>query len=244
MPRLLDYSHQDPAWNLAIDEALLVEADAQRLPTVLRLWEFAQPVVVLGRGSKWASEVHADYCQDQQIPILRRCSGGATVMGGPGCLMYSLTIDLRTNPKLRVLDQMHQYVMRAVLDSVLAVVPKEEHSQLSIQGICDLTYQGRKFSGNSVRICRQHVLYHGTILYRVDLDLIARCLAMPPRQPEYRNQRSHERFLVNIPVEPLGLRAALGETFAAEHPLTELPLAQIDDLVRSRYGSQAWNLRH
>ena len=58
------------------------------------------------------------------------------------------------------------YVMQRVLAALQQQIP-----EVAFQGTCDLTWQNRKFSGNSLRIARGHLLYHGTMLYRVDLDL-------------------------------------------------------------------------
>ena len=58
----------------------------------IRVWQFDQPVVVLGRSSRVADEVNREVCEQHGIPLHRRSSGGATVLGGPGCLMYSVVL--------------------------------------------------------------------------------------------------------------------------------------------------------
>lgn len=251
MPQLLERSLDSPASNLALDEALLLAAEADEIPPVLRLWQFASPTVVVGRGSKATEEVQLDHCRSQQIPILRRCSGGATVMGGPGCLMYSLVIDLRPNPHLRQLNHLHSHVMQRVLAGVQKSVDSDQKEALQFQGICDLTYQNRKFSGNSLRITRHHVLYHGTILLASDLGLIAECLATAPRQPTYRQERSHRDFITNVPANANSLRTHLAKEFEAQEPLCKehepLPNTleeRVRKLTAERYGQESWTLRH
>ena len=49
-------------------------------------------MVVIGRSSRTADEVDLEYCRAEGIPVLRRCSGGAAVVVGPGCLMYSVVL--------------------------------------------------------------------------------------------------------------------------------------------------------
>jgi len=74
-------------------KALLEEAEAAGRPTeTLRFWEAGHPFVVLGRSSRLAAEVHGDACRSLGIPVLRRPSGGAAVVTGPGCLMYALVL--------------------------------------------------------------------------------------------------------------------------------------------------------
>ena len=69
------------------------------------------------------------------------------------------------------------------------------------RGTSDLALGGRKFSGNSARCRRNHLLYHGTLLYNFPLELIERCLAMPPRMPDYREGRPHEQLRHELAVD-------------------------------------------
>ncbi|QDV61794.1 lipoate--protein ligase family protein [Crateriforma conspicua] len=235
-----------PRGQLAMDEAVLNLADASRHPPALRTWQFDRPVVVLGRSSKWAVEVDHGYCDRQNIPVLRRVTGGASVVGGAGCLMYSVVISLEEHPHLRHVDAAHEYVIRRVLTAVQRQQPDAQW-----QGICDLTWQNKKFSGNSLRITRGHLLYHGTILHAADLDQIASCLAVAPRQPEYRQGRRHRQFITNVPCEPSRLAEDLANEFSAHQSLTvatddssDPRVAMTDQLRRERYDSDAWHQRH
>src|SRR5262245_44354777 len=100
-----------PANNVCFDEALLELAEAGELPgETLRLWESRDFAVVLGKSSD-VSEIHAELCEAESVPVLRRVSGGAPVVLGPGCLMYALVLDRRTRPELRGVDGAHDLVM-------------------------------------------------------------------------------------------------------------------------------------
>ncbi|HJT30886.1 MAG TPA: hypothetical protein VJ783_02385, partial [Pirellulales bacterium] len=86
---LLELTLPTPAENLALDEALLDEAEqhaAAGTGECLRLWEPAHRLVVVGRSSCVSTEVRTDFCRRQGLPILRRSSGGAAIVSGPGCL--------------------------------------------------------------------------------------------------------------------------------------------------------------
>ena len=100
--RYLDLTLPGPAENLALDEALLEEAESTGMPLeTLRLWEAPQHAVVIGRSSHMAAEVRGDVCRELNVPVLRRISGGAAVVVGPGCLMYAVVLSLRLRPHLR-----------------------------------------------------------------------------------------------------------------------------------------------
>lgn len=230
----------DPKDHLALDEALLVEAEQGRGSDALRVWEFTRHVVVAGRGTPVSREIDRATCQSCGIPILRRCSGGASVVGGPGCLMYSLVLGFERRDALRRIDVAHQYVMTRVLQALRRQVPDAQ-----FQGTCDLTWQNRKCSGNSLRIARRHLLYHGTILYDFDLSWIGRCLKEAPRQPEYRQGRDHLSFTGNVPIDPQDFAADLGAIFGAEGRTdAESFRARISQLRQQRYDDPAWHFRH
>jgi lipoate-protein ligase A len=261
MTALLEWSEREPAVNLAIDEALLEAADAwqqQRqlvsdetaatveqhdVAEVLRLWEFAGPTVVIGRGSKIADEANLPFCDEHAIPVLRRCSGGAAIMAGPGCLMYSLVLSLIQRPHLRQIDEAHRFVMGQLAISIGRRLPG-----VTVQGACDLTWQNRKFSGNSLRIARNYLLYHGTLLYQADLETIASALGTPPRIPDYRHNRDHRAFITNVPLDREALMDSAQEAFltAVSPRLTveDIPWPRVQGLMESRYGRRDWHYRH
>src|SRR5438552_10259287 len=127
-----------PAENLASDEALLDLAEEGFTDDVLRVWEPVQYFVVLGYGNKAAAEVNLPFCQRHTIPVLRRCTGGGTVLQGPGCLNYSLVLRLaRAAPpdsiaaaNASVLHR-HQAALAALLR---APVEMRGHTDLAMRG--------------------------------------------------------------------------------------------------------------
>lgn len=232
-----------PDVNLAVDETLLLMADEGLIGPTLRTWAFTEPTVVLGRSSKVDRETDRSFCQSRSIEIYRRCSGGASIVGGPGCLMYSVVLSLSDHPQARKIDAAHRLVMTRVLAAVQRQLP-----EVQLQGVCDLTWRDRKFSGNALRITRGHVLYHGTILHGADVDLIAQCLDFAPRQPDYRKGRPHGDFVTNAPLEPLVLSHDLGLEFnvspQSSSVSSESILTRARDLAAGRYSQPDWRFRH
>jgi lipoate-protein ligase A len=236
--RLLDLTLPTPEENLALDEALLDEAEsAGRATETLRLWEPAAPMVVVGRSSHVADEVHVDVCRKRGIPIFRRTSGGAAILTGPGCLMYAVVLSCRLRPALRAVDHAHQFVLDRIASAIRPHVP-----EVCLRGISDLAIADSKFSGNSIRAKRDHLLYHGTLLYNFPVDLISDCLRMPSRQPDYRRGRPHAAFVTNLPVGAAVIRSALTETWNVGDLLPEWPRELVGRLVATRYSRDGWNL--
>jgi lipoate-protein ligase A len=236
--RLLDLTLPTPQENLALDDALLDEAEqTAHSRETLRLWQPQAPLVVVGRSSQVRGEVWHERCHRERIPILRRSSGGAAIVTGPGCLMYSLVLSLRDRPALRAIDQAHHFVLTTLVEALRPFGVAAEHC-----GTSDLAVEGRKFSGNSLRLRREHLLYHGTLLYDFRLDLITACLRTPPRQPDYRAGRAHEAFVGNLPLPAASLRAAISGAWPIDERTVDWPRARVATLVAEKYLRVEWNL--
>ena len=234
--RYLDLTLPTAVENLALDEALLDETEASETPDeTLRLWEPRQPMVVVGRSSQFGVEVRLDACRTLGIPVLRRPSGGAAIVAGPGCLMYALVLSYRLHPQLRILSEAHRWVLGTLAAALRAFAPG-----IKCQGTSDLAIGGRKFSGNSARCRRSHLLYHGTLLYDFPLELVERCLTMPPRMPDYREGRPHESFITNLPLRPETIRKALIDAFGAGEFRVSWPDRRTAQLVAEKYSLPEW----
>jgi lipoate-protein ligase A len=237
--KLLDLTLDTPPENLALDDALLEEAEAGGVPAeVLRVWESPDPCVVVGRSSRVSEEVNILECQRDNVAVLRRCSGGAAIVAGPGCLMYAVVLSYELRPQLRMISEAHQFVLQRIRRSLQHCAPL-----VRCQGTSDLTLEQRKFSGNSLRCKRTHLLYHGTLLYDFPLDAISRYLLHPPRQPDYRQDRVHNAFVANLDVPRDALRDALIDNWQTEGPLDDWPRARTRELVAARYAQPSWNCR-
>lgn len=236
--KLLDLTSTSPAENLAIDEALLEAAEATpNHPEVFRLWEPVEPLVVIGRSSPIKTEVNLPFCRSNHIPVLRRCSGGQSIVTGPGCLMYAVLLDYRIRPELRMLEVAHRFVMTRIKQSV-----ENLGVHVNIDGTSDLTLNGCKFSGNALRCKRNFLIYHGTLLVDFDLALIQKCLGTPIREPEYRQKRSHLDFLTQLPVEKSRLREELASVWQASDSFKTLSQNDVDEL-KAKYQSESWTFK-
>ena len=256
--KLLELTLPTPEENLALDEALLDQAEAdESCSEVLRLWEPEAPMVVVGRSSKLAQEVKADECRRRGIPVLRRSSGGTSIVAGPGCLMYAVILSLKERPELRAIDQAHRFVLDHLAAALAPLIPhvrcrgtsdlvlSEQEKCPPVAGVsCDQdtkASEALKVSGNSVRVKRDWLLYHGTLLYNFPIELIEACLPMPPREPDYRGGRSHRQFVANLPVSRDDLRKAMIAGWQAHEPLEDWPRERTADLINQRYGLASWH---
>jgi lipoate-protein ligase A len=178
---------------------------------------------------------------------LRRCSGGGTVLQGPGCLNYTLVLRITDDGPLRTIGQSNQFIMehnRAAIESLFRTFNLQPSTfNLSIGGHTDLVIGGRKFSGNSQRRRKNFLLFHGTFLLDFDLPLIGELLQMPSKQPDYRRNRAHGEFLVNLKAPADQLKNALNKAWNASEELHDFPKQETHRLAVEKYSTAGWNSR-
>ena len=199
---------------MAMDEALLLSPGVT-LP-VLRVYRWCVPALTFGYFLPYAEAEAAAAGR----PVMRRWTGGGIVEHGED-LTWSLIVPASSPvSRLRPLASygaIHAAVAEAMADSGISVRQVPLESPAPAGGLCmtapapgDLLVRGRKVAGAGQRRSRHGLLHQGTI-----------CGVPLP-----------EDF-------PDRLAAALSETvvlFAAG----DLPLAGVDSLVASRYGTNGW----
>lgn len=239
----VDVTYKTLAENVALDEVLLDYVEQSTADTdppipdgILRFWEMDSPGVVLGRASRTDQEVDLAACLRDEVPVVRRVSGGCAVMTGPGCLMYTLVMRKTATPELASPDRAHRWILDRMVHALSTPSLLVERC-----GTSDLAVGGRKFSGNSMRIQRQSVMYHGTLLYNFQIPILDQYLPMPPREPEYRRNRSHSEFVCNIPECVSNIRDRVRAIWNCHIPCALSVDAKLQELVDCRYARNEWN---
>jgi len=196
---VLFWSAPTVAENIALDESMARSAfsTGRRL---LRFWWGGPPAVVMGSSERAEQSVDSEACTRLGVDILKRCTGGGTVLQTSGVLNYSLVTPAPDHLDLMAGFRQGTDLVRALLDAfgVVGVV----------QGTCDVAVAGRKISGNAQARRWKSLLVHGTLLVDFDLELAEKVLPHPPREPEYRQARRHRDFLVTL--RALGIQADRG----------------------------------
>ncbi len=234
-----DLTLPTPEENLACDEVLLDLCEAGEIGELLRLWEPIQYFVVLGYANRTETEINLPFCRQHTIPILRRCTGGGTVLQGPGCLNYSLILRLDSGRPVQSITSTNEFILARNQRALAALL----QAPVEQQGQTDLALGGLKFSGNAQRRRGQCLLFHGAFLLDLDLSLMEQALPLPARQPRYRLDRSHTDFLVNLKLPAHLLKAALRKTWEAADLLSEIPFDCISQLAQEKYAREEWTLK-
>jgi lipoyl(octanoyl) transferase len=83
----------EAAWNMALDEELFESVYAENAP-VLRLYLWERPAITLGRFQNVARTIYCDEAARQDIPLVRRITGGRGILHGSDltiCLTASVS---------------------------------------------------------------------------------------------------------------------------------------------------------
>ena len=187
---------KNPWKNLSTEEYFLTQYEKKAGHIYLLFYENFTSVV-LGRSLRLEEEV---FPQKSDIPVLRRMSGGGSVLHFPGNLNYSLFLSLDEFPEFFPVQASYQLILDSLCKRFV-----QKGFFVQRNGLSDLCVVqkgiARKISGNSQARKRGYLMHHGTFLYQPNQrQRIAYYLKMPPKQPEYREGRGHNDFMICTPL--------------------------------------------
>jgi len=184
------------AGNLAMDDAAARSAAATGLRR-LRFWWGGPAAVVMGSSERPEQVVDAEACARLGVDVLKRSTGGGSVLQTGDVLNYSLVIPapVSLDPKPGFRSGLN------LIRTILAAFGIEGRPE----GTSDVAVGDRKISGNAQARRWGAVLVHGTLLVDFDHDLADAVLRHPPREPSYRRGRSHRDFLTTLRTLGVGL---------------------------------------
>lgn len=218
--RLLPYAVADPAWNMAVDGALVHHATT---PT-LRLYGWDPPAVSLGRFQPGRADL-GDLL-DAGLPVVRRMTGGGAIVHWHE-LTYSVTLPA-DHPLVSCSTRESYAALHAPIKEALGAVgvdasAREESSDGPDPVLCfhrvtalDLVVGGLKLVGSAQRRAHGRVLQHGSIV-----------LAANPLQPGTAALDA----VLGRPVMPEELADAIIRAF--DGPLGGLKTGQLSDVERA-----------
>jgi lipoate-protein ligase A len=246
--RLLDTGPAPGPYTAALDEAIGRSRAAGDVPDTLHFYRRRPPAVTLGYSLDAAREVDMDYCRRNGIDIVRRLSGGGAIFTDDRQLVWSFTTrDLLPSSVPASLE----VVCTAIAQGLSSLGAPAVFAPVN-----DVLVNGRKVSGSAQLRKWGVVLTHGTVLVDADPDEMFRALRVPAPKLEKRALNAATDRVTTLRAElgrlpPMdevkgavvaGLCAAFGAVAVPGAP-SEKEKALAEALVRSRYGSDGWNLR-
>lgn len=173
-----------------LDERLVSSVKNRKKP-LLVCYPYHETTIVAGRSSKIEKEIRLDKAVNDGIPIQRRKGGGCAVVLSPGnlivCVSFPARGFLNIGPLFR---RSTQWLVRGLHRIGFKDVYQD--------GISDIVIQNRKVGGTCFYRTKGVAYFSASLLVNADLTLIPKYLHMPPRQPDYRNNRQHSDFVFNL----------------------------------------------
>jgi lipoate-protein ligase A len=151
----------DPYLNIAAEEYFVKQATED----MCMIWVSGRSVII-GKHQNAFAEINYPYVRENNIPVIRRISGGGAVYHDQGNVNF--TFIKKTN-KINPVDfkQFTSVIVKFIESLGIEVAINKRNS---------LFAGSLKFSGHAEHIFHDRVLHHGTILFNTDLDVLQNCL--------------------------------------------------------------------
>ena len=242
---------RQPVMQMAMDQALNDAVAQGRLPPTLRIWNWSAPAVILGRFQSLSREVHVERARSLGFTLVRRCTGGGTMVIQPDrAITYSLYLPLDFVKGTDLIDSYR------ICDYWLVRGLRMQGIQAGWQGMNDIASPRGKMGGAAQRRLPSGargpggLLHHTTLSYSVDADLMAQVLNVDPEK--FRDKAVTS---VRSRVDPIDRQTTLSRQSLIDALLDTLPSLVADlhisspapeveqrarTLARQRYGREEW----
>jgi lipoate-protein ligase A len=242
--RLVEIEELDPYLALAGEEVALNSIGSGGDP-IIRFWSWSRKAATIGSFQMLEDEIYADRCMRDDIPVIRRISGGGAMYHVPGNeFVFSLTAPPGVIDRdiARSYDQILSPIVSGLKDIGVEAVIADNN----------LMVRRFKISGSSQRRRKRAVLHHGTILYTADQEEMLKYIKGDKVIPSGKGTCSNYRPVAGI--SDLSDRSFSEVYRIVRESLLERKEYRVDDwtdaemsealrLVREKYGKDEWTLK-
>ena len=181
--RFLINNCTDAAFNLALEELLTREFPEE----FLMLWRNSSAVIV-GKNQNTFAEVNAEFASQNCVQVIRRMTGGGAVYHDLGNVNYSLLITER-HPGADSFARFAQPVVETLQKMGLPAL---------FSGRNDIEVEGKKISGSAQCCVKDRTLFHGTLLFDANMEMLSKVLNPSKMKMESKGVRSVRARVANL----------------------------------------------
>lgn len=270
--RLLNTGFSSPAYNMAVDEAILLSHSRGLVPPTVRFFGWNPPTLSIGYFQRATQEIDLDALRAQGLGFVRRPTGGRAVLHDKE-LTYSVIVSedypnmpSSINESYRVLSMgllegFRELGLHAEMVTLGEEAEKKKYESMS--SACfdtpswyELVVEGRKIAGSAQT--RQHhtILQHGSILLDLDIEQLFSVLVFSSDRIRHFMKEQFKEKAVSIKdvsgrlVSYEEARQAFAAGFArglginlVPSELTPEELELVEQLVRDKYATDSWNYK-
>lgn len=164
----------------------LLDDDAMQTSMV---WQPDKSYVVLGASNRPEEVLHTEQVVRDGITVMKRPSGGQTVMLTQGNLVIAAVYPHSLQPK-NLFNEINASIIEAI--EAAGVVG------LSLRGISDIAIGNKKILGSAMYRTRDKLLYHAVLNVGEPATTFEKYLRHPGKEPDYREGRKHSDFVTSL----------------------------------------------
>ncbi|EWH21154.1 lipoate--protein ligase family protein [Bacillus haynesii] len=271
--RFIDSGRQDPAFNMALDEALLYWHSENKIPPTIRFYGWNPPTLSVGYFQNIEKEINLDAVKKHGLGFVRRPTGGRGVLHDQE-LTYSVIVSEEHPEMPKTVTEAYRVISEGILEGFRELgldayfaIPRTEKEKQSLKNprssVCfdapswyELVVEGRKVAGSAQTRQKGVILQHGSILLDLDEDKLFDLFI-------YKNDRLRERMQRNFKQKAVAINELTKDKVTIEeaseafkkgfekglnihlepYELTEEETEFVADLAKTKYAADEWNYR-
>ncbi|MDN4074719.1 lipoate--protein ligase family protein [Fictibacillus terranigra] len=269
----IDSGNCDPAYNMALDEALLTWHSEGKIPPVIRFYGWNPATLSIGYFQKAEMEINLEAVEKYGLGFVRRPTGGRGVLHDQE-LTYSVIVTEEHPNMPKSVTEAYRVISEGILqgfrnlglDAYFAI-PRTEEEKAGLKNprsaVCfdapswyELVVEGRKVAGSAQTRQKGVILQHGSILLDLDEDKLFDLFLYSSERVRARMQKAFKNKAVAMnqlretPVTQeeakKAFRAGFEEGLQLDlkpYTLTGEQEKEVEQIAESRYRSKEWTFR-
>lgn len=155
------------------------------------VWIPDKTYIILGASNQPEESLFAEKVIQDQITVMKRSSGGQTVLLTPNNLIISIVFD--SKKKLQPKE-----IFNRTNATIILAMEEAGIKGLSLNGISDIAISGKKILGSAMYQNKDLLLYHAVLNLGEPASTFEKYLKHPVKEPDYRNGRKHADFVSSL----------------------------------------------
>ncbi|MFC7370428.1 biotin/lipoate A/B protein ligase family protein [Fictibacillus iocasae] len=269
----VDSGNCDPAFNMALDEALLNWHSEGKIPPVIRFYGWNPATLSIGYFQRVEKEIDMDAVKKHNLGFVRRPTGGRGVLHDQE-LTYSVIVSEEHPEMPASVTEAYRVISEGIKDGfnllgleTYFAIPRTDEEKEGLKNprsaVCfdapswyELVVEGRKVAGSAQTRQKGVILQHGSILLEIDEDKLFDVFKYPSERVRERLQQNFRKKAVAVnalrsePVTINEAKAAFKAGFEkglnielVPFELSEDQLKEVYELAQNRYRSEEWTYK-
>ncbi len=155
------------------------------------LWIPNKSYIVLGASNNAKDAVNEEPTLQDNVTVLKRRTGGQTVVLTPNNLIISAVITDESVMKPK-------NVFNRFNDHIIGAIEKNHTAEFSTRGISDIAMGEMKILGSSMYRGKGKLFYHAVLNFNEPSATFQKYLKHPSNEPDYRKGRMHHEFVTSL----------------------------------------------